>query len=445
MLSVLSDRTYRHLFLAQIVALLGTGLATIALGLLAYDLSGERAGLVLGFIFTIKMVAYVGIAPIAGAFANRWPRRTMLVSLDLIRAAVALCLPFVSEVWQVYVLIFVLQSASAAFTPTFQATIPDILPEEERYTRALSLSRLAYDLENIISPMLAAILLTFASYQALFFGTVIGFVGSAILVVSVMLPSPQSAAARGIYDRTTRGMRIYLATPRLRGLLSLNLAAAAAGAMVLVNTVVLVRSDLGLGDTQVALALGAFGAGSMLAALLLPRLLDKRPDRPVMIGGAAMLVASLLGLSLMSLVYQVQWVPLLAGWFIIGIGYSVVLTPSGRLLKRSAHAEDRPAVYAAQFALSHACWLVTYPLAGWLITVAGPAMTFAILALLAGVGLVSGFFLWPKEDSGSLLHTHADLPSGHSHVQDGRTHSHPIVIDDYHPHWPRIRERQSAL
>ena len=39
----------------------------------------------------------------------------------------------------------------------------------------------------------------------------------------------------GIYDRTTRGLRIYLATPRLRGLLALNLAVAAAGAMVIVN------------------------------------------------------------------------------------------------------------------------------------------------------------------------------------------------------------------
>jgi H+ antiporter protein len=438
MLSVLADRTYRHLFLAQIVALLGTGLATIALGLLAYDLSGERAGLVLGTIFTIKMVAYVGIAPIAGAFANRWPRRTMLVSLDLIRAAVALCLPFVTEVWQAYILIFVLQSASAAFTPTFQATIPDILPEEDRYTRALSLSRLAYDLENIISPMLAAILLAFVSYHALFVGTVIGFLGSALLVVSVLLPSPQPTAPRGIYDRTTRGMRIYLATPRLRGLLSLNLAAAAAGAMVLVNTVVLVRSDLGLGDAQVAIALGAFGGGSMLAALLLPRLLNHRPDRPVMIGGAVVLVITLLSLSLMSLTYDTQWRPLLAGWLIIGIGYSVVLTPSGRLLKRSAHAEDRPAVYAAQFALSHACWLVTYPLAGWLITVAGPTTAFAVLALLAGIGLISGIALWPQEDSGSVQHSHDDLPIEHPHVQDGRSHSHPIIIDDCHQRWPRV-------
>jgi hypothetical protein len=40
------------------------------------------------------------------------------------------------------VLIFLLQAASAGFTPTFQATIPDILPDEKDYTRALSLSRL---------------------------------------------------------------------------------------------------------------------------------------------------------------------------------------------------------------------------------------------------------------------------------------------------------------
>jgi hypothetical protein len=60
----------------------------------------------------------------------------MLVSLHLIRARVALCPPFVTEVWQAHVLIFALQSVSAAFTPPFQATIPDILPQDDRYSRA---------------------------------------------------------------------------------------------------------------------------------------------------------------------------------------------------------------------------------------------------------------------------------------------------------------------
>ena len=130
MLSVLRNRTYRHLFLAQVIALIGTGLATVALSLLAYDIAGGSAGAVLGTALAIKMVAYIGIAPIAGAFANRVPRRTLLVAMDVVRAGVAICLPFVTEVWQVYILIFALQSASAAFTPTFQATIPDVLPDE---------------------------------------------------------------------------------------------------------------------------------------------------------------------------------------------------------------------------------------------------------------------------------------------------------------------------
>ena len=141
MLAVLANRTYRHLFLAQVIALIGTGLATVALGLLAFNLAGADAGAVLGTALAIKMVAYVGVAPIASAFAERLPRRAMLVGLDLVRAAVAVLLPFVTEVWQVYVLIFVLQSASAAFTPTFQATIPDVLPDEKEYTLLISVEK----------------------------------------------------------------------------------------------------------------------------------------------------------------------------------------------------------------------------------------------------------------------------------------------------------------
>lgn len=48
MLSVLTNRTYRHLFFAQVIALVGTGLATVALGLLAYEIAGADAGAVLG-------------------------------------------------------------------------------------------------------------------------------------------------------------------------------------------------------------------------------------------------------------------------------------------------------------------------------------------------------------------------------------------------------------
>lgn len=438
MLQVLGNRTYRHLFLAQVIALVGTGLATVALGLLAYDIAGADAGAVLGTALAIKMIAYVGVAPVAAAFAERLPRRTMLVGLDLVRAAVAVMLPFVTEIWQVYILIFVLQSASAGFTPTFQATIPDVLPDEREYTRALSLSRLAYDLESVVSPMLAAMLLTVIGFHDLFAGTVVGFLASAALVVSVALPSPKPGERRGIYDRTTRGLRIYLATPRLRGLLALNLAVAAASAMVIVNTVVLVQAGFGLTQRSTALALAAFGGGSMVAAFVLPRLLDDIPDRSAMLAGAGILVLGLFAGTAVS-----SYEPLLGLWFVIGLGYSLAQTPSGRLLRRSSQPEDRPALFAAQFALSHACWLITYPVAGWLGAKAGLSVAFVALAVIGGLAVLVATQLWPARDSDEIEHVHDTLEASHPHLA-GRTgdgkpvrHSHAFVIDSHHPEWPR--------
>ncbi|WP_406645724.1 MFS transporter [Aliisedimentitalea scapharcae] len=395
MLSILANRTYRHLFLAQLIAVIGTGLATIALSLLAYDLAGEEAGLVLGLALTIKMVCYVTIAPIAAAFAAQMPRRTWLVTLDLIRAGAALCLPFVTEIWQIYLLIFVLQSASAAFTPAYQASIPDVLPDEEEYTKALSLSRLAYDLESLVSPGLAALLLGVLTFDSLFFGTAIGFVASALLVTSILLPSPVPTVRRSLHDRTTRGLRLYLTTPRLRGLLGLTVAASATASMVFVNTVVMTRSVLGLGESSVALALALFGVGSMLVALILPPLLKHTKERRVMSLGALVAILSLTGLAVVqgggSL--TMGWVGL--AWFGTGVGYAAVMTPSGRLLRRSVAPEDGPAIFAAQFTLSHACWLVSYPLAGWAMTRLGAQPTLLLLTGLAWIGLLVGRWAWP--------------------------------------------------
>tara|TARA_R110000751_G_scaffold271352_1_gene371118 strand:+ start:2792 stop:4093 length:1302 start_codon:yes stop_codon:yes gene_type:complete len=433
MLDILKHRTYRHLFLAQVVALLGTGLATVALSMVAFDLAGNDAGQVLGTAMAIKMVAYVLIAPFASALADNVPRRIMLVALDLVRAATALALPFVTEIWEVYLLIAVLQSASAAFTPIFQSTIPDTLPNEADYTKALSLSRLAYDLENLVSPALAAMLLLFTSWPALFSGTVIGFIASALLVTSVVFPAvikPQQR--KGVYARAWHGFQIFTATPRLRGVMALNLVVSLAGAMVIVNTVVLVQGQFDLTEQHTAMAFAAFGGGSMLAALALPTLLQRWQDRRVMLTAAAMLIA---GLVMALAVTSLGW--LLPVWAWLGVGFSAAQTPIGRLLTRSAHGEDRPAVFAAQFSLSHAGWLIAYPLSGWLGAFASIQITLLILAGLAVVALVSAIKLWPANDPIELLHLHDDLTEDHPHTaSSGREHAHPYIIDSLHPKWP---------
>ncbi|MFI5532976.1 MFS transporter [Kitasatospora sp. NPDC051853] len=447
MISVLRHRAYRRLFAAQVVSLAGTGLATVALALLAYDLAGARAGAVLGTALAVKMVAYVAVAPLAGVLARVVPRRAVLVGADVVRAGVAVALPFVTEVWQVYLAVLLLQSASAAFTPTFQAVIPELLPEEREYTTALSLSRLAYDLEALFSPALAAVLLTVVSYHWLFAGTALGFVASAALVVSVVLPNPQGE--EGGYGRAVSGVRLFRATPRLRALLALDLAVAAAGALVYVDTVVLVREHFHRPAGAVTLALGAFGAGSMVAALLLPRLLAGLSDRAVMLPAALALPVALGGVVVILGAGRGSWAwaALLAAWALIGAAGSAALTPGGRVLRRSAAEADLPAAFAAQFSLSHACWLLTYPLAGWSAVVAGLPVTAAVLGAVALGAAVAAVRLWPAGDPEALEHRHTDLPPGHPHLADARpeeggfAHGHRYVIDRHHHSWPRPAHR----
>jgi len=135
-----------------------------------------------------------------------------------------------------------------------------------------------------------------------------------------------------------------------------------------------------------------------------------------------------------------------------------VLTPTGLLLRRSAHAADRPALFAAQFSLSHAGWLVAYPLAGWLGVALGLAPSFAVMGGLALAAALAGWALWPADDAPDRFHRHAALDHEHLHVHDahhqhhhegwegpephrhphrhpGGGHRHVFVIDDHHPHW----------
>ena len=174
----------------------------------------------------------------------------------------------------------------------------------------------------------------------------------------------------------------------------------------------------------------------MMAAFAVPRLLDKIADRPAMIAGATMLV---LGTAAGAMIPT--YAVLVVIWLVVGFGYSVAQTPSGRLLRRSAHPEDRPAVFAAQFALSHACWLICYPLAGRFGAAFGLQSTFIVMSLIGLVGVGLALRLWPASDSSDITHDHPDLPSDHPHLRehaDRGGHRHPAIVDDLHRDWTRV-------
>lgn len=395
MLIVLRNTTFRRMFTAHCVALMGTGVLTVALGLLAYELGGGDAAVILGTAMMVKMIAYVFLTPFLSALSARYSSKHVLIFSDVVRAAAVALLPFVTAPWQIYVLIFVLQCASALFTPAFQALIPEVVADGEQYTNALALSRISYEAESLASPMIAAALLTLVDFNVLFFGTTAGFLVSAGIVLRAELPRHENTVNLTFARRLVEGLRSFLSRRELRGLLGLNLALSGSTSLVVVTTVVVVKDDLGGTSTSVALLLGCFGVGSLLTALQVAKLVRRRADYAVMFTGVLPMPLVLLALGgcLIWLPGEMWWIaPIM--WTLMGALTSFVLTLSGSLLRRFSTQGARNSLFSAYFSLSHAFLLVMYPAVGKLSTDLGVGTTALILSGVSLCGLVFCAAFW---------------------------------------------------
>jgi hypothetical protein len=185
-------------------------------------------------------------------------------------------------------------------------------------------------------------------------------------------------------------------TPALRAVLALNLAVAAGGAYVLVQYVLIAREAYQRGDGTAAVLMAALGAGSITVAVLLPRALAALPERALMLGGAGVVTVATAAVAAALTVPGTGGLVLVAALFaLVGAGWAAAETPVGRIIARSTPERDRPAVFAAQFSLSHACWLVTYPLAGWLGGL-GLGSAALVLAAVSAAASLATALLWPR-------------------------------------------------
>ncbi len=195
----------------------------------------------------------------------------------------------------------------------------------------------------------------------------------------------------------------------------------------------------------------------MIVAISLPKVLDRIPDRPVMLLGAVFMAT---GVGLIST--GPAFSSVLPIWFLIGVGWSLVQTPAGRVVNRSSSPADRSAYFSAQFALSHACWLIFFLIAGHLGIRFGVETTALVLGVSGANILVFAALAaasWPKRDEVVLMHTHPEKTHEHKHTHGPHhdhdhegwegpephsyphrhqsvRHAHRYVIDDHHALWP---------
>jgi MFS family permease len=391
---VSDKRSYYRLFAAYVLALFATGIATVALAILAFDLTGDESGSVIGTALSIKMLAYVVAAPISAALTERLPRKQLLIALDLIRAASLGLLPFATSAEQLYALVFVFALASATFTLVYMTVVPYLLGEAEDYARSLARSRIASELDGAIGPMLAAGLLVVATVTGVFVIAAAGFLISALLVWRADLPRHTTRRAGGFLRKALRGPRLFVAEPQFRAILALDVAMALASAMVMVNTVVIIQGMFDLDVEAAATAFFVFGAGSVAGALVVSATLSRIPERLVMLAGAALITLALLGGALADFA-----VTLLAIWAALGVGVALALTPASWVIRRVAPPEDLQTLFAAQFSITNICLLLAYSAAGWAGAELGIVTTFLLFGAAAGVATLLAAWLWPRQPS----------------------------------------------
>jgi NRE family putative nickel resistance protein-like MFS transporter len=402
---LLRNRAFVLLFAAQLVSLLGSGATTIGLALFAYRLAGAtEATALVGNALMLRILAFLLFSQPAGVLADRWPRKRILVAADLGRAAILGFLPLASAIWHVYVLVFVLNALTAFFTPTFEATIPAVVAEEE-LVAALGLSRIATDVEALAAPAVAAAIVAGVGVDGVFWFDGATYLASAVLVLFAALPGSGERTTTTLSWRELArdlglGTRIVLREPSLRQAILMSFAEATAGAGAIVVTVALVRNVLGRGETAVSLVMAAVGAGSALTALALGRLTGRyeRAVGPRELHGArhvwgrrALLAGGVcMAAALLPIASAPPLVVVAALWALLGAGQALVAIPGSTLLAEHTSRDERGRAYAAHFALTHACWLITYPALGHAAVSWGPTRTLtAAGAVCLGVTAVA--------------------------------------------------------
>lgn len=395
--SLWRNRSFVLLFTAQVISLVGSGATTIGLALFAYRMAGPGSGTaVLGNALTLRILAFLIFSQPAGVLADRLNRKAILVASDLLRAALLLALPFASELWHIYVLIFLLNAVTAFFTPTYEASVPAIVGETH-LVQALSLSRVAVDLEAVLAPAAAAIIVGLVGGRWVFWFDAFTYVASASLVAFAAVPAAtqvaQRLSLRTFASEITYGTRVILREPSLRQAIILSFVEATAGAVAIVTTVSYVRDVLGRGETAASVVMAAVGVGSAVTAFLLGRVTGRyeraRSEQAGLHatrhawGRSALLAGGVcLGGVLLPGVLIPPLTVLALLWAILGAGQALVAIPSSTLLAEHSFPEERGKVYAAHFALTHACWLVTYPVVGHAAARWGAPHTFTVAGVV---------------------------------------------------------------
>jgi len=362
--SPLQGKIFLKLYLSQTISLLGDAFTWVGIALLAFQFGGENSAVILSTALTLRVTAFIFFGPYAGVLADRIDRKKIMYFTHFVRMGIVSCLPFVTNVWQIYILIFFLNIFNAFFTPAYQAAIPQSLKTDNNYSKGIALSNATNQLLGVLGPGLAGGVAAWLGARQIFFVDAASFIIAAVFILSLpslLIKRKQKGeiVQAKVWTDIIKGTGLLFIDKAIRFALLIELVSAIAGAQILVNTVGYIKGQLHLTDKHYGYVMAAFGIGAAIAAFASGNF-DNSKNRiaSLMIGGGLVCISIAFG-------NYVAFIPLLILWLIAGFGQTLAEMPSQILIAEKIPKEEHGKVYGAHFAWSHLWWAFAYPIAGF--------------------------------------------------------------------------------
>jgi DHA3 family macrolide efflux protein-like MFS transporter len=223
-------RAFLTLLLGQVVSLLGSGLTSFALGVWVYQRTGSVTQFALIAFFT--SLPGIVLSPIAGALIDRWNRRRTLILSDALAAVTSAILLLLLwdesrnllELWHIYALMSIASLGAALQVPAFDAVTTLLVPKQQ-YGRASGLAQMGMAIAQIVSPILAALMLQSVKMRGILIVDLATFGFSILTLLAVTIrglePLPETGARRSLWQDSAVGWTYLRQHPGLLALLCL--------------------------------------------------------------------------------------------------------------------------------------------------------------------------------------------------------------------------------
>lgn len=384
--AVLRRRAFVYIWSAQLVSTIGDALTSLAAGIIVYRLTGSALSVGLMLMATAVPALVFGL--IAGVVVDRYDRKRIMITADLLRAAVVFTIPFLVNVHVVFLYVAVMISASITqfFTPANDSVLPEIAPEEE-LGAANSIMAIAQFGSTAVGFALAGFLASSQSIDAVFWIDAGTFVFSAFMISLVRiapLVTGELTTIREMIGNLTFGARFIARTPILRSFVLVKTPILVSFGMQNVLLLPFAIKALHATEFEYGLQEGLTSVGFVIGSLAMARLSDRLRE-------GQWLVLSWVGMGLFGLAYSLST----SIWLAIAlISMSGMLNaPSfvaGRLInQRHTPREMRGRVFSTSGVFSTVLFLVGMGLAGLADAIDVRVLFFAGAVVVIGAGFLT--------------------------------------------------------